>query len=503
LIIDFAKLKQKIMKTTISALKLVFRDSSYILLALSLSLNLLLIYYLIFLRTTTLSLLFSTTNSFYAWSSIILTILASLSFGISISLLIYRWRKISKFFEGKNIISSLIGAFSMGCPVCGSLLLSSFGVAGGLSIFPFQGLELKLASLFLFILSIYDSSKIISGKICLPKEKIISFKKGDLILNLKGSTFFSLGYFLLPLIILALIIFLPFLPNQYKFNLAKKGQATIISSAQKSAPSPSTSSASNQTLFEQINPPSGYQINAVYGDIGPKLLSSGAIDFEKMKSLYEKAGQPLTDEQIKILKEGSDEKIKITPQNSYFLLNFLWALGLTNKNPILEEGPMAKYGKDKIGNFASTGGWTLGTKKATDLYSKFEIVKLNSEQQKILEDFAYNSYRPCCSNPTGFPDCNHGMAALALGEIMASQGATTDEIFEAFKYFNAFWFPQTYFDIAKYFQAKENKNWNQVDGKLVAGKDYSTPQGWQRVRQWLKSNNLLEEAPSGGGGCGV
>src|SRR3989338_483537 len=104
----------------------------------------------------------------------------------------------------------------------------------------------------------------------------------------------------------------------------------------------------------------------------------------------------------------------------------------------------------------------------------FWIFSLDEKEQAILEEFAFNSYRPCCSNPTGFPDCNHGMAALALGEIMASQGADADEIFEAFKYVNAFWFPQTYFDIATYFQAKEGKDWSEVPGRIVAGKDYST-----------------------------
>lgn len=86
---------------------------------------------------------------------------------------------------------------------------------------------------------------------------------------------------------------------------------------------------------------------------------------------------------------------------------------------------------------------------------------------------------------------------------MAAQGASTEEIFEAFKYVNAFWFPQTYLDVAKYFQAKEGKDWSQVDSRLVASKDYSTPQGWSRVRNWLASNDLIEKAPSGGGGCGV
>lgn len=258
-----------------------------------------------------------------------------------------------------------------------------------------------------------------------------------------------------------------------------------------------------ENILSQINPADGYTVNAVYGDIGPKLLAAGAIDLEKIKAVYEQAGKPLTDEQIKILTEGSNEKIKISPENSYFLLNFLWAMGITNKNRILDEGPIMKYGADQVGRFASTGGWTLGTTPSTEFFSKYAIVTLSEEQQAILEDFAFNSYRPCCSNPTGFPDCNHGAAALALGEIMASQGATADEIFEAFKYFNAFWFPQTYLDVATYFEAKEGKSWQQVPGRIIAGKEYSTPQGWQATRKWLFANGLLEEAPEGGGTCGV
>lgn len=313
--------------------------------------------------------------------------------------------------------------------------------------------------------------------------------------NLK-SIFLNNLNIVLALLIAALLISLSFLAGQYTAKTPPPAPSS------QTAPSPQPE-IDSQTIIDQINPSSGYEIKAVYGDIGPKLLEVGAIDFEKMRSLYERAGQPLTEEQIKILKEGSNERIKITPENSYFLLNFLWAFGLANKNPILDEGPMMQYGKDEIGNFASTGGWTLGTKKATELYSKTEIVRLTSEQQKTLEDFAFNSYRPCCSNPTGFPDCNHGMAALALGEIMASQGAAVEEIFEAFKYVNAFWFPQNYFDIATYFKAKEGKDWKDIDSRQISSKDYSTPQGWGKVRNWLKTAGLLEEAPAGSGGCGV
>ncbi|MBI2042553.1 MAG: hypothetical protein HYT21_02305 [Candidatus Nealsonbacteria bacterium] len=296
---------------------------------------------------------------------------------------------------------------------------------------------------------------------------------------------------LLGLVLLAFVILVPIAAD--KLNL----RASVSDPPAPSAP------ANHEDILAQINPVEGYTVNATYGDIGPQLITAGAIDFEKMKALYEQSGKPLTDEQITILTEGSNEKIKISPENSYFLLNFLWAMGITNKNRILDEGPIMKYGEDQVGRFASTGGWTLGTAPSTEFFSKYSIVTLSEEQQAILEDFAFNSYRPCCNNPTGFPDCNHGAAALALGEIMASQGATSEEIFEAFKYFNSFWFPQTYFDIATYFQAKEGKNWAEAPGRVVAGKEYSTPQGWQATRRWLTENGLLEETPEGGGTCGV
>ena len=283
--------------------------------------------------------------------------------------------------------------------------------------------------------------------------------------------------------------------------------ATLYSSknypAQSAGANQKNAPAALSALEESVLPQEGVVLPVSWGDLGAQLVRSGAIDAEQFKTLYDQQGG-FTAEYQTLLSGQSSGKLKITPENAGYLLNLFWALGLASNNPILSDSKEMEnpaYGGAQ--NFASTGGWTLGTKEATELYSNFEITKLTPDQQKILEDFAYNSYRPCCSNPTGFPDCNHGMAALALGEIMAAQGASAEEIFEAFKYLNAFWFPQTYFDVAKYFQAKEGKDWSQVDARTVAGKDYSTPQGWDQVISWLKINDLVEEVPSGGGSCGV
>ncbi|MDO8663833.1 MAG: hypothetical protein Q7K28_03310 [Candidatus Wildermuthbacteria bacterium] len=497
----------KIKKIFLEVFPVIFKDPTYIFLALSSALNLLALYYFFFLQVTTLKVFFDSNTIFYNWASIILTVLIALAFGATISLSLWQWRQqrisVNPSDLGNSLIGSFLGGLSVGCPACGAYLASLLGISGGLFIFPFQGLEIKVVSLGLLIFAIFSSSKFIYNQrhgLCAPagKEEILKIREGKAVLTFTRETLRPIVPALVGFLSLILVAYAPIIGEKLNFGFVfQQSQSPVKANNSQSL------ATSSSAILEKINPPQGFEINARYGDIGPKLLAVGAIDFEKMKSLYEQAGASLSADQIKILTEGSNEKIKITPENSYFLLNFFWALGLANKNIILDEGQMVKYGKDKIGNFASTGGWTLGKKDAMDLYSKFEIIKLNSGQQAILDDFANNSYRPCCSNSVAFPDCNHGMAALAFGELMASQGASVDEIFEAYKYLNAFWFPQTYFDVAQYFQAKEGKEWSQVDGRTVAGKDYSTPQGWQRVRQWLSQNGLLEEAPSGGGGCGV
>jgi hypothetical protein len=256
-------------------------------------------------------------------------------------------------------------------------------------------------------------------------------------------------------------------------------------------------------LFAQVNPPDGYTVDARYGDVGPQLLAAGAIDLDRFVELYERNGRPLTDVQLAILTEGADEQITINQNNAHFLLNFFWALGLTNSNSILDEGPLAQYGEGRIGTFASTGGWTLGTMPATDLYSQTDIISLRPEQQRRVEEVANNAYRPCCNNSTAFADCNHGMALLGLLELMAGQGASVEEMFDAAKYFNAFWFPQQYMDLAVYFQASQGLDFADIDARTLVSPSYSSATGWTGVRQWLASNGLLQEAPGGGGGCGV
>ena len=257
-------------------------------------------------------------------------------------------------------------------------------------------------------------------------------------------------------------------------------------------------------MSQQVNFPEEFATSVVFGDIGPQMLEAGSMDLERVIQLYQNSATPLTDEQMTILTEGSDEPIVINAENAYFLLNFFWAFGLTNENELLTTGPMMEYGgEDGIGNFASTGGWSLGTKPSTELYASTQMVTLTDEQQAWVVEVATAAYRPCCNNPTHFPDCNHGMALLGLLELMASQGASVDEMFDAAKYFSAFWFPGQAYEVGLYFKALNNQDFADIDSRKFVSYEYFSGSGFQQIHQILQSQGLLEAAPGGGSGCGV
>jgi hypothetical protein len=255
------------------------------------------------------------------------------------------------------------------------------------------------------------------------------------------------------------------------------------------------------TLHEQVNPPDGFALPISYGDLGPHLVESGVIDYDAFAAIYKKSGNPLTPEQVEILKTGSEEEIVITAQNAHFLLNFFWAVGLANKNSILTEGPMVQNSQGQVERFASTGGWTLASKPITELYASMELIPLTAEQQTLVEEVASHVYRPCCGNHTLFPDCNHGMALLGLLELMASKGAGAEEMFEAAKYVNAFWFPQQTLETAIYLQLNQEVDFKNADAKLVVSETFSSAAGFSMVHQELQRRGVLPQTPGQGGSC--
>ncbi|MBI2036149.1 hypothetical protein HYT17_00725 [Candidatus Microgenomates bacterium] len=249
-----------------------------------------------------------------------------------------------------------------------------------------------------------------------------------------------------------------------------------------------------EKLIEQVMPKNGVRLGIRFNDAVVKMVEEGVIDKDKMLSLgngYEK-----------FLNQPSGEELVINKENATVLLNLLWPLGLTNKTTVLTEGPMGTTYKNDVGNFASTGGWTIGKEEGGKLFNRFTIISLTPEQEAVVKEMAENIYRSCCGNSTFFPDCNHGAAMLGFLELAVSAGMSKEEIYKKALYLNSFWFPQTYLDLANYFQVKEKKQWKDLDPKMLLGQKYSSGQGYGAVRKEMQEMGILEKSQSGAS-CGV
>jgi hypothetical protein len=252
------------------------------------------------------------------------------------------------------------------------------------------------------------------------------------------------------------------------------------------------------SLQNVVIPQEGVALPITWKDLGKRMIADGVIDEQKFRALFEGG---LTAEEEAMLTGNYDKPVVLTLENSRYVLNMLWAFGLANKNDILENGEMTdpEISGGDAGRFASTGGWTLSRGSSMDHYSNHGYVRLNDEQQALVVRVSKGIFRPCCGNSTHFPDCNHGMAMLGLLQLMAANGVSEKEMYEVALRVNSYWFPQTYIDLATYFE-EQGVSWNEVNPQVVLGSQYSSAQGYQSTKQSIQS---LPQPQQGGGGCGV
>lgn len=247
---------------------------------------------------------------------------------------------------------------------------------------------------------------------------------------------------------------------------------------------------------KEISLQGGVELPVKWGDLGVQMTETGVIDKTKFENLYSQRGG-LKEADRKLLADSNNGNLIINSENSGIILNLLWAFGLGNKNPILEDGPMMDPRYGGAGNFASTGGWILARGNAMDHYSMHAFVTLTPEQQALVERVAKNIFRPCCNNSTYFPDCNHGMAMLGLLELMASQGVSETDIYKVALQVNTLWFPGQH-EAIKTLITSQGVDWNTVDPKKILGAEYSSSSGMQKVMSQIKP-----QEQKGGGGCGA
>src|SRR3989344_5708926 len=270
-------------------------------------------------------------------------------------------------------------------------------------------------------------------------------------------------------------------------------------------------------LEEKILPSAGVALPVKWDDIAKRMGQNGGIDFQKLEAIYATRGGMEADTKT-LLQKSDNGSITMTSQNSGEILNLLWAFGMANKNPILENGPMMTYSgaglpadlafvaeatsaKEaalaKARNFASTGGWTIAVGDPMSHYSVHQLVTLTADQQALVESISKNIYRPCCGNSVYFPDCNHGMAMLGLLQLLAAEGLSEEEMYDYALAVNSYWFPDTYTTIAKYFQ-KRGTPWEEVLPKTALGELYSSNAGYQRV---LADVMPPQNSTGGGNSC--
>jgi hypothetical protein len=244
---------------------------------------------------------------------------------------------------------------------------------------------------------------------------------------------------------------------------------------------------------EKVVPSKGFDLPISWGDLGPKLIALGVIDQNKFIQAAN-----LNSDEVKILTEGTDKPININSDNSQFVVDFLWAVGLVQKSSAYTDGPMGNEYKKDVANFSSTGGWTLAKGSATKYLGKSNFFDLSDDQEKKVEAIAKNIYRPCCNNSTWFPDCNHGMAALAAIEMMVAKNLPDEEIYKSVLKLNSFWFSGTYLTTAEYF-ATQGVPWDKIDAKKVLGAEFSSSTGASQVAKKIAP----VQGVGGGAGCGA
>lgn len=290
------------------------------------------------------------------------------------------------------------------------------------------------------------------------------------------------------IIILPLLITASFLSGILYTKITTKQE--VVTQVQVADPSKDLAKIQSEVIKKN------YTLKIKWGDLGKQMVQDGVIDKTKLANAV--GGKDELPQDLAKYFTADQKQINLTQANSQFWVDVLWGLGLANKNAILEKGQMMEEGD--ASNFASTGGWTLGVSKPMDYYSKYSYINLSDKQQKDLEEIAGNIYRPCCGNSTAFPDCNHGMAALGLIELMVSQNISKDEIYKTVLAFNTYWFPQTYLDIAYHFK-KNGEDYSKIPPKELLSKTFSSAMGYGVIQKEV--GQIQWPALQGGGSCGA
>lgn len=122
-----------------------------------------LLYYYLTISAVPVSRALEMLGPLYVMASIASTFATAALAGINTSLAIFKIKNARliaiKRSGSSTAFGSTLMAFAPGCPACTTPLVAVLGTAGGLALFPLQGLELKMISVAALTLSTYWMAK--------------------------------------------------------------------------------------------------------------------------------------------------------------------------------------------------------------------------------------------------------------------------------------------------------------------------------------------------------
>jgi len=219
-----------------------------------------------------------------------------------------------------------------------------------------------------------------------------------------------------------------------------------------------------------------------------KLLEEKIVDLEKLKAYSQRYGQTVSEDDVKIFQKDYNGNIEITPQNSVFIYNVLWAIGFAQKSPILDY-ELEKYGWDTVKNLAgyyfSFANLGNGSTLPQSGYNYFDFIPLSPDQEALVMKTVSKSAVPSCGNPLWLPDCSCSFAVDALIFMSASQGFNDKQIYQAMKDVYPYRYPGLYVRHALWFKLAQNQEWSEVDAEKLVSFELSSAQGVAQVSKAL------------------
>jgi hypothetical protein len=144
-------------------LSAVLRRPFYALLSAVVAAGLALLYYYLTISVVPVSSALEMVGPLYVTAAIALTFTTAALAGINTSLAIFKIKNARliaiKRSGSSTAFGSTLMAFAPGCSACTTPLVAVFGTAGGLALFPLQGLEFKMISVAVLTLSTYWMAK--------------------------------------------------------------------------------------------------------------------------------------------------------------------------------------------------------------------------------------------------------------------------------------------------------------------------------------------------------